>query len=463
MSSPLAFPAREERQRALKAAGYNLFKLTADQITIDLLTDSGTSAMSADQWSSLMRGDETYAGARSFDRFREVVTDLTSYRHILPVHQGRAAESVLFSALLTSGQITLSNTHFDTTRANIELAGCEARDLPCPEASDVQSDCPFKGNIDLGRLRDTLSGPDGARVTVVIITITNNAGGGQPVSMANLREVRALCDEYGVPFFLDAARFTENAWLVTQRDPEYAQHTPRDVAREAFLLADGAVASLKKDGIANIGGLLALNDDALALRCRNVLIAREGFPTYGGLAGRDLEVLAQGLVEVTDPLYLRARASAAAHLAELANAAGIPTVQPTGCHAVYLDAGALLPHIPAHQFPAHSLACALYLEAGVRSVELGTLTFGRPGPDGTPDAAAPRELLRLALPRRAYTRSHLDYVGEALHTITDQAADLSGYRIIDAPPALRHFSVSLEPVAPGEAAEGALREETALA
>ncbi|MFI8221409.1 tryptophanase [Streptomyces sp. NPDC085932] len=460
---PLAFPTGEERQRALEAGGYNVFKLTAEQITIDLLTDSGTSAMSADQWSSLMRGDETYAGARSFDRFRDAVADLTSYRHIFPAHQGRAAESVLFTALLAPGQITLSNTHFDTTRANIELAGAEARDLPCPEASDLQSDYPFKGNIDLGLLRNTLSGPDGPKVAMVIMTITNNAGGGQPVSMANLREVRALCDEHGVPFFLDAARFAENAWLVTQRDPEYAQHTPRDVAREAFQLADGAVASLKKDGIANIGGLLALNDDDLALRCQNVLIAREGFPTYGGLAGRDLEVLAQGLAEVTDPLYLRARASAAAHLAELANAAGIPTVQPSGLHAIYLDAAALLPHIPAHQFPAHSLACALYLEAGVRSCELGSLTFGRPGRNGAPDETAPRELLRLALPRRAYTRGHLDYVGEALRRISDKAADLPGYRIVEAAPVLRHFSALLEPVAPANASDGALQKDVALA
>ncbi|MFE0378411.1 tryptophanase [Streptomyces inhibens] len=460
---PLAFPSREERRRALEDAGHNLFRLTADQITIDLLTDSGTSAMSAEQWSSLMRGDETYAGARSFDRFRQVVADLTSYRHILPAHQGRAAESVLFTALLTPGQITLSNTHFDTTRANVELAGCEARDLPCPEASDLQSDHPFKGDIDLDRLREALGGPDGGRVAAVIVTITNNAGGGQPVSMANLTAVRALCDQYAVPFFLDAARFAENAWLVTQRDPAYAHRTPREVAREAFQLADGAVASLKKDGIANIGGLLALNDDDLAHRCQNVLIAREGFPTYGGLAGRDLEVLAQGLTEVTEPRYLRARASAAAHLAGLAHAAGIPTVRPTGCHAVYLDAGALLPHIPAHQFPAHSLACALYLEAGVRSVELGTLTFGRPGPGGTQETAAPRELLRLALSRRVYTRSHLDYVGEALHAVARQAADLPGYRIIDAPPVLRHFQARLEPVPAASAADAPLRTEAAPA
>ncbi|WP_017240869.1 tryptophanase [Streptomyces sp. SS] len=460
---PLAFPSPEERRRALEGAGNNLFKLTAEQITIDLLTDSGTSAMSADQWSSLMRGDETYAGARSFDRFRDVVSDLTSYRHILPAHQGRAAESVLFTALLTPGQITLSNSHFDTTRANVELSGCEARDLLCREASDPQSDDPFKGNIDLDRLHDVLSGPEHDRVALVIMTVTNNGGGGQPVSMANLRAARALCDAYDVPLFLDAARFAENAWLITQREAEYAHSTPREVAREAFGLADGAVASLKKDGIANMGGLLALNDDDLAQRCRNVLIAREGFPTYGGLAGRDLEALAQGLLEVTDPRYLSARASAAAHLADLVNAAGIPTVRPTGLHAVYIDAGALLPHIPAHEFPAHSLACALYLEAGVRSTELGTLTLGHPGQDGAPDTLAPRELLRLALPRRAYTRSHLDYVGEALGAVARRADALPGYRIVDAPPVLRHFSARLEPTDRAAAVQGASRVGAATA
>ncbi|MEV6716310.1 tryptophanase [Lentzea sp. NPDC051208] len=444
---PLVFPTREERRRALREAGHNLFALRSDQITIDLLTDSGTSAMSAEQWASLMRGDETYAGARSFDRFRAVVAELTSYPHVIPAHQGRAAESVLFSALLEPGQITLSNTHFDTTRANVELAGCEARDLPCAEAADLASDYPFKGNIHLEHLREVLGGPDGPRVAAVIMTITNNASGGQPVSMRNLRGVKDLCNRYRVPFFLDAARFAENAWLVTQREAGYSQVPPHDVAAEAFSLADGAIASLKKDGIANIGGLLALRDDDLAARCRNVLITQEGFPTYGGLAGRDLEALAQGLVEVTEPRYLEARASATAHLAALAADAGIPTVRPTGCHAVYLDAGAFLPHIPAYRYPAHSLGCALYLEAGVRSVELGSLTFGRPDPAGGPDLPAPRELLRLALPRRVYTRSHLDFVGEALRAVARDAARLPGYRIVDAPAVLRHFSARLEPVA----------------
>ncbi|MGH3940852.1 MAG: tryptophanase [Pseudonocardiaceae bacterium] len=354
---PIPITTPEDRRRALERAGHNQFNLRAEEVTIDLLTDSGTGALSAAQQAAGIAGDETYAGARSFHRFREVVSDLTGYPHIVPVHQGRAAERILFTTLLTPGQISISNTHFDTTRANVELLGCAARDLPCAEAADLDSAEPFKGNIDLTRLREALTGPDRDRVGIVIMTITNNGGGGQPVSMANLAAASRLCREGGVPFFLDAARFAENAWLVTQREAGYGNHTPREVAQLAFGLADGCVASLKKDGIAHMGGLLAVNDEELAKRCELLLIATEGFRTYGGLTGGDLDVLAQGLVEVTDPLYLRARTAATSYLAEVIIAAGVSIVQPAGIHALYLNAGRLLPHLPPEQFPGHALAC----------------------------------------------------------------------------------------------------------
>ncbi|MEV5706415.1 tryptophanase [Actinoallomurus sp. NPDC052274] len=443
---PIPVTTRTQRAQALARAGYNLFGLRADEVTIDLLTDSGTGALSAAQQAAAATGDESYAGARSFHRFREVVEDLTSYEHIYPVHQGRAAERILFATLLKPGQITLSNTHFDTTRANSELIGCEARDLPCPEAKDLDSHEPFKGNIDLAALETTLTGPDADRVGLVIMTITNNGGGGQPVSMANLEAASELCRRHGVPFFLDAGRFAENAWLVTQRDPEYANTDPRDVAKAAFRLADGCLASLKKDGIAHIGGLLAMRDGDLARRCEVMLTATEGFRTYGGLAGRDLEMLAQGLVEVTDPHYLRSREASAAYLAELVNAAGVDTVRPPGLHAVYLNAGRLLPHIPPERLPGHALACALYLEGGIRTVELGTLMLGKEGAEGEPATLAPFELVRLALPRRTYTQSHLEYVAEVIGLVAKQATLVPGYRVVESPPILRHFNARLEPV-----------------
>lgn len=443
---PLSFSTPAERRRALERCGYNLFNLGGDEITIDLLTDSGTSAQSTAQWAAMIQADEAYAGARSFQHFEHVVRDLTSYTHIIPAHQGRAAERILFSNLLQPGELSLSNTHFDTTRANIELCRCEARDLPCAESADLQSDAPFKGNVDTEALDRALKSREGARVGIVTMTITNNAGGGQPVSMANLAAVSALCREAGVPLILDAARFAENAWLVIQREPGWGNHTPRDVAAQAFALADGCIASLKKDGIGNIGGLLAVNDDALAERCKATLIATEGFPTYGGLAGRDLEALAVGLTEVLEPDYLRSRADTARYFAELLNRAGVPTVRPAGCHAVYIDAGALLPHIPSRQFPAHALACEIYLEGGIRGADLGTLTFGRPGQDGASEICAPHELLRLALPRRVYTHTHLSYVADVVAAVAARAASIPGYRIVDAPPALRHFTARLEPV-----------------
>ena len=439
-------PTRAERAAALERAGFNVFRLRAAEITIDLLTDSGTGAMSAAQWAALMDGDESYAGARSFERFERIVVDLTGLPFVIPVHQGRAAERILFSRLLSPGKISVSNTHFDTTRANVELVGGEAVDLPCVDGGDLASEEPFKGNLDLEALDGLLGGASGRDVACVVVTITNNLGGGQPVSLAHLREIRARCDAFEVPLFLDASRFAENAYLVSVREPAQQGRAPRDIAEESFRLADGAWASLKKDGLANIGGVVALRDEDLARRCRDLVIATEGYPTYGGLAGRDLEALAQGLLEVTDPAYLEYRADSAAWFADTLSGGGVPVVRPVGCHAVYVDAGRLLPHIPPHEYPGHALACALYLEAGVRSSELGTLGFGRAQPDG-PDLPARHELLRLALPRRVYTRNHLEHVAEALIRIAAEPEALTGYRIVQQPAALRHFSAVLAPLA----------------
>ena len=443
---PLRFTTPEERAAALTRAGHNLFNLAAEDVLIDLLTDSGTGAMSSEQWAAVMRGDESYAGSRSFQRFESVVHELTGYRHVIPTHQGRAAEHILFGELVRPGHVVPGNTHFDTTRANIEVQGGAALDLICAEGRDLRLDAPFKGNIDLAALERVLSEYGAERVPLVMITVTNNSGGGQPVSLDNLRGARALCDWYGVPLYLDAARFAENAWFVAQREVGQADRSPRQIAEEMFRLADGCTISLKKDGFGNIGGVLALQDDTLAARCRSALILTEGFPTYGGLAGRDLEALAQGLLEVTDPDYLRYRARSAQYLADKAEAAGVPTVRPAGGHAVYLDAGALLPHIPPHRLPGQALACALYLEGGVRGCEIGTLMFGRPAPDGGPDMPAAHELVRLALPRRVYTQSHVDYVGEVIAAVAARAGRLPGYRIVEQPARLRHFSARLEPL-----------------
>jgi tryptophanase len=446
MVEPLPMPTPAQRAAALERAGYNVFRLRAAEITIDLLTDSGTGAMSAAQWAALMNGDESYAGARSFERFERVATDLTGFPFVIPVHQGRAAERILFTCLLSPGNISVSNTHFDTTRANVELIGGEAVDFPCPEAADLASEEPFKGNLDLEALDNLLESKTARDVACVVVTITNNLGGGQPVSLAHLRDVRTRCDSFEVPLFLDASRFAENAYLVSTREPGQQDRTPRAIAQEFFQLADGAWASLKKDGLANIGGMIALRDEDLTRRCRDLLVATEGFSTYGGLAGRDLEALAQGLSEVTDPAYLQYRAESTAWLADTLASGGVPVVRPVGCHAVYVDAGRLLPHIPPHEYPGHALACALYLQAGVRSSELGTLGFGRAQPDA-PDMPARHELLRLALPRRVYTRNHLEHAAEALIRIAADPEALTGYRIVQQPPALRHFSAILAPLA----------------
>ncbi|MFG1852434.1 tryptophanase [Actinomadura geliboluensis] len=443
---PLPRTTRPQREAALRRVHYNLFDLRAEEVTIDLLTDSGTGALSAGQLAAAMAGDESYAGSASFHRFRDAVEELTSYPHILPVHQGRAAERILFSTLAGPGRLTLSNTHFDTTRANVELAGGEARDLPCPQSRDLDGPGPFKGNIDIEALRAVLDGPEASRVALVLMTVTNNGCGGQPVSMANLAETAAVCRRHGVPLFLDAARFAENAWLVTRREDGHRGRTPRQVAQEAFRLADGCLMSAKKDGIVHVGGFLGLRDSALAQRCELLLIATEGFPTYGGLAGRDLDMMALGLAEALDPDYLASREQAAGHLAGRARAAGVGIVEPPGLHAIYLDAGRLLRHIPAHRFPGQALACQLYLEGGIRSVELGSLYLGREDEQGEPVISAPYELVRLALPRRVYTRGHLDHVGDVLARIAGDPGSVPGYRITEQAPVLRHFRVRLEPV-----------------
>ena len=428
---PIRVTSRPERERTLAEAGYNVFQLRADDVMIDLLTDSGTAAMSAAQWSAMMRGDESYAGSRSFFRFRDAVQDLTGYRHVIPTHQGRAAERILFQSLLQPGDLVLNNIHFDTTRANIEHVGAEARDVVIPEAWLPAYTHPFKGNVNLDALEAALRGEEGSRVALVMVTVTNNSGGGQPVSLENLRGVRELCRRYGKLFFLDACRFAENAWFVREREAGQAGRAPKEIAQEMFALADGCTMSAKKDGLANIGGFLALNDDALAEKCRNLLILTEGFPTYGGLAGYDLEAIAQGLTEVVDEDYLRDRIASVAFLADRLAERGIPIVQPAGGHAVYIDAAALLPHVPSAEFPGVAVANELYLAGGVRACEIGSVMFG---------AATSMELVRLAIPRRVYTRSHLQYVGDVAGEVAERAAELSGYRMTYAPKVLRHFT-----------------------
>ena len=443
---PIDFPTREEREEALARAHFNLFGLKASEVIIDLLTDSGTGAMSTKQWAGMMQGDESYAGSRSYERFRETVTSITGFDEVLPTHQGRAAERLLFSALVEAGDVVPSNTHFDTTRANVEFEGAEARDLVIREGRETQSEHPFKGNMDVDALQETIAEVGAGRIPLVMMTVTNNSGGGQPVSLENLRQVREVCDEHGIPLVLDACRFAENAWFIKTREPGYAGHTPIEIARKMFSLANGATMSAKKDGMSNIGGFLALDSPELAASCRNLLILTEGFPTYGGMAGYDLEAVAQGLWEALDEDYLRYRIRSTAYLADLADAAGMPIVRPPGGHAVYLDAARLLTHIPASEYPAQVLACALYLEGGVRGVEIGSVMFGKPRPDGS-ETPAPMELVRLAIPRRTYTQSHIDYVGELIARVTSGAADLRGLRITEQAPWLRHFTAKLAPVA----------------
>ena len=434
-----------EREAALQRDGYNLFGLHGDDVLIDLLTDSGTGAMSSKQWAAMMDGDESYAGSRSFYRFQDVVRDITGLPEVIPTHQGRAAERILFSIVAQPGYVVPNNTHFDTTRANIEYCGAEARDLVIPEGRQPATRHPFKGNMDVAALDATIRDVGRERVPLVMVTITNNSGGGQPVSLANLKAVREVCDRHGVPLFLDACRFAENAFFIKLREPEYAAWSAKRIAQEMFRLADGCTMSAKKDGLANIGGFLAMKDAAVAARCRNLLILTEGFPTYGGLAGYDLEAVATGLEEVLDEDYLTYRLRSTAYLAEKAEAAGVPVVQPPGGHAVYLDAKSLLPHIPPSAYPAQALAIALYRRGGVRGVEIGSVMFGKRLPDGSETPAA-MELVRLAIPRRTYTQSHVDYVGEVIAEVARGKTDLRGYRIVEQGPWLRHFTARFEPL-----------------
>ena len=441
---PLRITSIEERSAAIERAGYNLFNLHAEDVLIDLLTDSGTGAMSRDQWAAIQRGDESYAGSPSWFRFEAAVKELFPFRHVIPTHQGRAAEKILFSVLGGPGKVVPNNTHFDTTRANVEATGAEAVDLVIPEGRDAALEHPFKGNMDLGALQSLLDERADA-VPVVFLTITNNSGGGQPVSLANIRGVSEICRRYGVPFYLDACRFAENAWFIHEREDDQSRRSIRDIVREIASLADGMTMSAKKDPFGNIGGWLAMNDDALAEQCRNLLILTEGFPTYGGLAGRDLEAIAQGLKEAVHPDYLRYRIRSTAYLGEALDAAGVPVVKPIGGHAVYLDAAALLEHVPPLQYPGQSLAVALYRVGGIRSCEIGSVMFGR-HPDGSEHPAA-MELVRLAIPRRTYTQSHIDYVIEVVNDVAAHAKDLSGYRMVHEPSALRHFTARFEPLA----------------
>lgn len=442
---PIRFTTMAERSEALKAAGYNPFLLHSTDVLIDLLTDSGTGAMSSRQWAGMMQSDESYAGATSFYRFQAAVQDITGFRHIIPTHQGRAAEHILFANIVSPGKTVLNNTHFDTTRANVETNGGEAVDLVIPEGRQPRTIHPFKGNMNLEALREAIQRIGPEHIPCVMMTVTNNSGGGQPVSMANIRGASEIAHEFGLPFFLDACRFAENSWFIKTREAGYADKAPIDIAREMFSYADGCTMSAKKDGMANIGGFLALNDDDLALRCRNLLILTEGFPTYGGLAGYDMEAIAQGLYEALDEGYLRYRIRSIAYLGEKIIAVGVPIVQPTGGHAIYIDARAMLPHLPDSQYPAWSLNNALYLAGGVRGVEVGSVMFGR-HPDGT-ETPAPLDLVRLAFPRRVYAQSHVDYLAEIIAGIYAQRERVPGHRIVWQAPVLRHFTARLEPVA----------------
>ena len=442
---PIRLTTPERRSELIAAAGYNVFLLRAEDVLIDLLTDSGTTAMSADQWGAVMRGDESYAGSASWYRLEHAIHDIFGFSYILPTHQGRAAERLLFTALCRPGHLVPSNTHFDTTRANIEATGAEAVDLVIPEGRVPEALHPFKGNMDVARLRALIASAGPARIPLVMHTITNNSGGGQPVSLANVREVSAVCRSNGIPFYIDACRFAENAWFIREREAEHAGRTPIAIARELFSLADGCTMSAKKDGMANIGGFLATNDQRLARLETDQLILTEGFPTYGGMAGRDLEAIAAGLYEALDEDYLRYRITSTRYLGEHLAAAGVPIVQPPGGHAIYIDAAASFPQIPPLALPGQALVVELFKEAGIRCVEIGTLMFGRHFAEGV-DTPAPMELVRLAIPRRVYTQSHIDYVVEAVLNVWARRESVRGYRIVEQAPSLRHFTAKLAPV-----------------
>jgi len=443
---PIRWTTREEREQLLRAAHYNLFLLQADDVLIDLLTDSGTGAMSTKQWGAIMEGDESYAGSRSYVRFRDSIQDIFGFRNVIPTHQGRAAERILFSCAVKKGDVVPNNTHFDTTRANLEAAGGEALDLVIPEGKQPATIHPFKGNMDVAALEEAIARVGRDRIPLVMMTVTNNSGGGQPVSMENLRAVSALCHKNDIPLYIDACRFAENAYFIKLREPGYAAKTPKQIAQEMFSLADGCTMSAKKDGMANIGGFLCTNNDLLAQQEKDLLILTEGFPTYGGLAGRDLEAIAVGIQEALEENYLKYRIASTAYLGNHLHEQGIPIVMPPGGHAIYLDARSFVPHIPIGQFPGAALAAELYLEGGIRAVEIGTLMFG---------GAATMDLVRLAIPRRTYTQSHIDYVVEVMLEVWRKRDKIRGLRLTYEPPFLRHFSSHLEPVQAGARAGAA--------
>jgi tyrosine phenol-lyase len=434
---PIRWTTRSQRENLLRAAHYNLFLLNADDVLIDLLTDSGTGAMSTHQWAAIMEGDESYAGSKSFERFRASVQDIFGFRHVIPTHQGRAAERILFGVTCKKGDVVPNNTHFDTTRANVEFVGAEAVDLLIDEGREPQNEYPFKGNMDVKALEALIDRAGRDRVPLVMLTVTNNSGGGQPVSMQNVRQVSAVCSKHKIPLYFDACRFAENSYFIKLREPGYESKTPKQIAQEMFSYGDGCTMSAKKDGMANIGGFLCTNDDLLAQQEKDLLILTEGYPTYGGLAGRDLEAIAVGLQEALEEDYLQYRITSTAYLGNHIAAQGVPIVQPPGGHAIYLDARTFLPHIPAEQFPAVALATELYLEGGIRSVEIGRLMFG---------AAAKMDLVRLAIPRRVYTQSHIDYVVEIILEVWKKRQSIRGLKLTYEAPFLRHFTAKMEPV-----------------
>jgi tryptophanase len=436
---PIHWTTRKEREQLLEAAYYNLFLLPADDVLIDLLTDSGTGAMSTHQWAAVMEGDESYAGSRSFDHFKSSVQEIFGYRHVIPTHQGRAAERILFGVACKKGDVVPNNTHFDTTRANVEFVGAEALDLVIEEGKHPASTHPFKGNMDVATLEALIQRVGRKRIPLVMLTVTNNSGGGQPVSMENVRQVSAVCKRHNIPLYFDACRFAENSWFIKLREKGYENKTPKEIAQEMFQYGDGCTMSAKKDGMANIGGFLCTNDDLLAQQEKDLLILTEGYPTYGGLAGRDLEAIAVGVQEALEEDYLRYRIASTAYLGNHISSQGVPIVQPPGGHAIYLDARAFLPHIPPAQFPAVALAAELYLEGGIRSVEIGTLMFA---------GAAKMDLVRLAIPRRVYTQSHIDYVVEVILEVWKHRENISGMHLTYEAPFLRHFTAHLEPASP---------------
>lgn len=441
---PVGFTTLDERKELLAKAGYNPFLLRAESILIDLLTDSGTGAMSSRQWAGMVASDESYAGARSFYRFERAVKDITGYAHVMPTHQGRGAEHILFHAIAGKGKIIPNNTHFDTTRAHVENCGAEARDMVIAEGADLSLIHPFKGNMDVEKLAALIEREGAERIPLIMMTVTNNSGGGQPVSMENIRRVSALARTHGIPFFIDACRFAENCWFIKTREQGYRDTPVIDIARELFGYADGCTMSAKKDGMANIGGFLAMNDSHLAEQCRSFEILMEGFPTYGGMAGYDMEAIAIGLYEAMEERYLEYRVRSIEYLGDKLQEAGVPIIRPTGGHAIYIDARRMLPHIPWNEYPAWSLNNGLYLLGGVRGVEIGSVMFGLQ-PDGAEKAAA-HELVRLAFPRRVYTQSHVDYLAEVIVELDRQKGQLPGYRIVRQGQVLRHFTARLEPI-----------------